>query len=254
MKIFDFEKGKIFGINFFDLFVIITVIFIGFMLYKTFSTSYPVYGGDEIHKADRDFKKLLSKGILVESEIEGKIVGLNKKVKINGIIIKSSRQSLTVREKDLSKVVVGGKTAEIEEIAAYKIIFKPLYKSTARFTFIVKDTEFSDFLDRLENLKKRLNAKDIIIYGHVFGKNVGVGIIDCYYCIEAVAMRDSIYLNHVSIRELRNLNFYVENSDLVIYVGFEECLNEKEIENVEKIIKDFGSRGIIIYSCIEKIL
>ncbi len=254
MKIIDFEKGKVFGVNFFDLFIIITLIFLGFMFYKTFSTSFPIYSGDEIHKADRDFKKLLSKGILVEAKVEGKIVGSDEKVKIDGIVVKSSRLSLTIREKDLSKVIVGGKNAEIEEIAADRIVFNPLYKSTLRFAFIAREMKFSEIITRLENLKKNLNAQDIIIYGNIFGKNIKAGIIDCYYCIEAVAARDYVYLNHVSIRELKKIDFYVENSDLTLYVGFRECLSEEEVKKAEKIIKDFGSRGIVIYSCIEKIL
>ncbi len=254
MRIIDFERGKIFGINFFDLFIIITVLFLSFMFYKTFSTSFPVYDGDEIHKADRDFKKLLSKGILVEAKVEGKIVGSDENIVVDGIVVKSNRLSLTIREKDLSKITVGGKTAELEEIAAKKIIFHPLYRSTVRFTAVAKNMKFSDLIQSLEELKKSLNAEDIVLYGNVFGKDIKAGIIDCYYCIDAVSMNDYVYLNYVSIRELKKIDFYIINSDLTIYVGFGKCLSEDEIKNVEEAVKKFGSRGIIIYTCIEKIL
>ncbi len=158
MKIIDMEKGRILGVNLIDLIVILVILGgVAAFAYYQRPVQEKTYAGFDIGKACTEYTWLSKAGFLVEAEIYGKW-NLNKSpCHVSGLISSSEVNRLYVILKNGEVVSVGGSQAYIEDIAAEKIIFKPLSSSTVKVVVkpVVLET-IGQLKEYLENISKTI--------------------------------------------------------------------------------------------------
>ncbi len=211
-------------------------------LQESFEAEKLEYRGDEIYKAVKDFKKLSSKGFMIEAEISGRFIGdpTERRVFLKGVVYKAGGGSLFLRLKDGTTLAVGGTMAYREDVAAEDIVFIPLYESVAKYHFIFKNTTLHDLINKIKNLKSK-NEK-ILISGFIVPKNVSSlknflksSNLECYYCVDAKVVNGYLYVDLILIEELEKIqNMGIDYANVNVYLG-KECIgvkNEICIENI----------------------
>ena len=175
MKVVDLKQGKIAGINFFDLLLVIVVIGALLYFYSNYRiTSSTTFSGYDISKACLKYTWLANAGFIVRAEIEGKWTINNSKVTVEGIVAKAEQDRLYIIV-DEALISIGGSTAYIENIAASSIKFIPLSSSVIRVTMYP-----ASYSSLTEMYSKIYNTSSIIAgeYGVSTIKFVGLIILD----------------------------------------------------------------------------
>ncbi|MDI6655587.1 MAG: hypothetical protein QME59_06855, partial [Candidatus Hydrothermarchaeota archaeon] len=72
MKLLDAKEGKFIGVNAVDLIVAVIVLFLIFSLGTKVMAKPLTFSGEQMYTAITAYKKLESKGFLIEANIEGK--------------------------------------------------------------------------------------------------------------------------------------------------------------------------------------
>ncbi|MEE8168730.1 MAG: TrmB family transcriptional regulator sugar-binding domain-containing protein [Candidatus Hydrothermarchaeales archaeon] len=164
MKLIDTKEGKLLGVNFIDLAVLLVVTFIAFSFANQILGKDLVFGGEEMYNAIQTYQKLSSKGFLVEAEITGKWIVDESDFHSNGLILAARGGSLTVKLRDGKTVGVGGSMGYLEDIAASDIIFQPLDNYV--LSLYIEPMEFSSYTELLDylNIKKQeLKADHLLL-------------------------------------------------------------------------------------------
>jgi hypothetical protein len=166
MKLIDAEKGKLFGVNVVDFFVLLLVVFLLFSFASKLLKPDFVYSGEEMYSAIQDYKKLDSKGFLVEAEIEGKWIVDEQEFRGRGVIAETRSGSFALRWKNGGVIWIGGSMAYLEDIAASRITFIPSDAYVAAFPIEAREFgSYADFIAYLEEKKAKLGADSLRVGG-----------------------------------------------------------------------------------------
>jgi len=125
-RLVDREQGKLLGINAFDLFVILIILFLSFSLIsRAFSPGEQVkeYSGLNIQNAALEFTRLSNYGFVVYGEIDGKWTVNGSQFRGTVLLVEALETRLIGRI-DGRMVTIGGPNAYLEDIAAKKIVFR----------------------------------------------------------------------------------------------------------------------------------
>ena len=153
-KLLDREKGKVLGVNAFDLFIILLILFLSFSLIsKVIRPEEHVkeYSGLNIQNAVLEFTKLNNLGFVVYGEIDGKWT-------INGsqfkgiILLVDALETRLIGRLNGRPVTIGGPNAYLEDLAAKKIVFRTETPSLIRVN-IKKPIIAGDLQELVENLR-----------------------------------------------------------------------------------------------------
>ena len=244
MKLIDKEKGKILGINVFDLLIIIGIILIVSSFISTVK-SKNTFDGSEIYKIAKIYRTALLKGFLIEAEIYGKDIVTKRELKLKGILVTASKGTLVIRTKDLEEISVGGPLAYMEEVSAKKIVLYPLYKYTVPIKYnvlVFNKSSLNYFLKELKNKYKYdyiMVSSDVIIQG----KNVDVKKLYNKYIYGRIVLKeisdDFIYL-YLTLYPLdRYLEIDFEKIIFIkpkIFLGYKKEPNVKAFNKFEEIL------------------
>lgn len=166
MKLINADKGKVLGVNAIDLFVLIIAAFLLFSFASKLLKADFVYSGDEMYNAIQDYRKLDSKGFLVEAEIEGTWIVDEQDFRGRGMIVDTRSGSFALKSEDGRVIWIGGSMAYLEDIAASRIIFRPSDAYVTRLTIESREFQsYESFLTYLEEKKKELGAESLRVGG-----------------------------------------------------------------------------------------
>jgi hypothetical protein len=166
MKIFDAKEGKLLGINFIDMFVLLVVAFLLFSFGSTVLLKDLTFSGDEMYSAIKQFEKLDEKGFLVEADVKGNWIGTEKEEFVTkGLIIRPTRGAFELKLNDGRILKLGGSMSYLEDIALKKIVFLPLDRHVAKLNTppTLEFSSYSAMLSYLKELKEKNGADHLII-------------------------------------------------------------------------------------------
>lgn len=166
MSFIDRERGRVFGVNAVDLFVAIVVAFIVFSLVSKLLSPPLVYSGEEMYSAIQDYRKLDTKGFLIEAQVEGKWIVDEEDFNGRGLIADTKSGSFALRTEDGRYIWIGGSMAYLEDIAADRIVFLP--SDNYVLTLTLEPREFGSFKELvafLESKKKEFRADTLRLGG-----------------------------------------------------------------------------------------
>ena len=177
MKIIDLKRGKIVGVSIIDLIVIIVVaIILWHFFYNQRVTSSQKFSGYDISKACYKYTWLSNAGFIVKAKVEGKYTLNGSKCIIEGLIYKAGQDRLYLMLYNGQKVTIGGSNAYIEDIAADKIEYIPLSKSTIKL--IVNPQKYNDLSEFLSSIQEIANIA-AGGYGVSTLKFTGMFVVSC---------------------------------------------------------------------------
>lgn len=163
MRLLDRKRGRIFGINLIDAFIIFIVIF-GIGSYISKPSDENVYRGNQMYSAIQDHQRLDSRGFLVEGVIEGIYLWDRTPFKETGIILPSSAGRLRLRNANGDVFVIGGEQAYIEDVAASSINLKPIDNYLVLFN--IDSLTFDDYpglITYLRSIKNNMQADHLYL-------------------------------------------------------------------------------------------
>lgn len=255
MKYIDREKGKIFGINLVDLVIGILALFMIFSFGSKILSEDLNFSGDEMYNAIQAFERFNNKGFLVYTEVEGRWIatGQEKKdssIAFSGLITGTKSGAFLTKNEKGEYEWIGGSMAYMEDIAADKMVFKPLDNYVAK-TYIpsMYFDSYGEMIDFLEDYKKSHGADHLMI-------SADMGIINPTMSpIEMLSDYNSNFLirnaNLISVTENEvSLGFRIAELDGLkavnpggekifigningIYLGFLEKPSLSEMESIE---------------------
>ncbi len=153
-KLLDREKGKILGINAFDLFVILLVLFLSFSLISRVirpGEQVKEYSGLNIQNAALEFTRLNNLGFVVYGQIDGKWTINGSQFKGTVLLVDALETRLMGRINGRS-VTIGGPNAYLEDLAAKTIVFRTESPSLIRVN-VKKPIMAGDLQELVENLR-----------------------------------------------------------------------------------------------------
>lgn len=153
MKVIDRAEGKIFGVNFVDLFVLLFVGYIVFSFAGQILSKDLVFGGEEMYNAIQSYQRLSSKGFLIEADVKGKWIADNSEFSEKGILLSTRGGSFVLKTRDGKLVTIGGSMAYLEDIAASEIVLEPLDNHV--LIMFSEPMEFPSYSELLAHLKER---------------------------------------------------------------------------------------------------
>ena len=166
MSLIDRERGRVFGVNAVDLFVAIVVLFLAFSLVSKILSPDLVYSGEEMYSAIQDYRKLDTKGFLIEAMVKGKWIVDEEEFEDRGLIADTKSGSFALRTPDGRYLWIGGSMAYIEDIAAEKITFKPSDNYVLPLTMEPREfNSYQELMVFLEEKKKEYRADTLRLGG-----------------------------------------------------------------------------------------
>lgn len=164
MKLVDFKKGKLFGVNIIDLAVVLLVLVLVFSFASEAVSKDLVYSGEQMHNAVVVYQKLDNRGFVIETEIKGKWVVDKVPFEETGLLIATTKGTFSFREKNGGIRTIGGSMAHREDIAANQIVLKPLDNYLVVFDLEPRSfTDFDEFLAYLDSLKSDVGSDHFYI-------------------------------------------------------------------------------------------
>ncbi len=227
MKVLDTGEGKILGINFIDLMVLLAAGFLLFSFASQILGKDLSFGGEEMYNAIQSYQRLDSKGFLIEADIKGKWIADESKFHEKGLLLATRGGSFVFKLKDGRRTTIGGSMGYIEDIAASSIDFLPLDNHVI-LLFIEPQgyTSYEEFLDSLDSMKEKLNADHLLLTADISLTRPGKGTKEI----------------HNELEEL-----YLVKSTPMIQGGVEETIfrvNLAELSELKKL--DMESQGITL--------
>lgn len=240
MKIAEFKKGKLFGVNIIDLAVILLVLVLIFSFASEAVSKDLVYSGEQMHNAVVEYQKLDNRGFVIETDIKGKWVVDKAPFEDSGLLIATTRGTFIFRRKSGEIRTIGGSMAHREDIAASKIILKPLDNYLIVFDHEPKSfTNFEEFLRYAEGLKSDIGSDHLYINvrlayeGDLSFTEVQTlrNQLESMYLLKDFAIMDAtergLLLNfrRISLEELKKLHIEsgaVTTNRMQIFAGYDE--------------------------------
>ncbi|MCS4541090.1 MAG: hypothetical protein HY929_02015 [Euryarchaeota archaeon] len=265
MKLIDREKGKIFGINFVDLIVLLGIlVLIGFLTFRYVSYTIETFefSGSDIYRAVSTYTILSTQGFLVKAEIKGVWTGERQPFSGGGLIVdaKSGQFVILLNHR---KVTVGGPLSYVEDIAADRIFLKCQSKSVVQAKMKGQTvSSFEEIQNKIKNLADSFieyspnnilatfkvgieisgmqsspavsQEVDNALYDQVFAK--GMTVITRENGFE-------ILFTHLSYNDLSSIdkilrqhNLYpqkIVTSSIDLYIGTEKLLSKNDANNIK---------------------
>lgn len=272
----DRKKGKLLGVNLFDLLVIAVFVFLAFMAISTAFKSSLNFDGEEVYKAVKAYNKMEKKGFLVEGEVEGKDIGnpYGESRVIEGVVKKAYGGTLEVENRYGDKTTVGGSMSYMEDFAASRVELKPLYRSVVAFYNAKRNYQsYSQFMESMEGLREESGAQHLVMEGEVQISRPSLGFPRfkarteaCYLCVESHAIKVdqghyTTNLNLVDLKEMKGLKLssgeVTLSKGFTIYLGYSQGLSRERVDRVYEILKSDGyliSESGASYVAIEELL
>ncbi len=161
MRLIDAEKGKVLGVNAFDLLILLLIIlFSGYYIYTTLvpPTQVSSYSGLNIQNAVLEYSRLSSLGYLVEARVEGVWTG-NKSAFNDDVLIAWAYETRLFGWYKGKRITIGGPNAYIEDIAASKITFKTTAPSIIRiYAYPLTASTLEKLADEVESLARMVTG------------------------------------------------------------------------------------------------
>jgi hypothetical protein len=164
VKAIDAKEGKLLGVNFIDLVVVIVVVFLLFNFGSKVLVKDLTYSGDEMYNAIQSYQRLDLKGFLVETDIEGKWIADEVEFSGKGIITETRSGALALKTPDGKTLWVGGSMGYFEDIATSKLRFRPIDNYVT--TVYIEPRSFSTYnemLDYFKALKTEYQADHLFV-------------------------------------------------------------------------------------------
>ena len=240
MKILEFKKGKILGVNIIDFAVILLVLVLLSSFASVAISKEFVYSGEQMHNAVVEFQKLDNRGFIIEGLIKGKWVVDEEPFEEQGLLTSTTRGTFVFRRKDGEIRTIGGVMAHREDIAATTLTLKPLDRYLVVFDIEPKAfTSFDELLTYLEDLKSEIGSDHLYIDVRLaYEKGLSFSEVqtlrnqlESIYLLKDFAIMDAtergILLNfrRINLEELKNIQ--VETSPVTtnrmrIFAGYDK--------------------------------
>ncbi len=164
MKLADFKKGRLFGINIIDLAVILLVLVLLFSFVSEAVSQELVYSGEQMHNAVVEYQKLDNRGFVIETDIKGKWVVDEAPFIETGLLTATTRGTFIFRVKNGEIRTIGGSMAHREDIAASQIILRPLDNYLVVFNLEPKSfSNYDEFIVYLYGLQSEIGSDNLYI-------------------------------------------------------------------------------------------
>ncbi|MFQ5815442.1 MAG: TrmB family transcriptional regulator sugar-binding domain-containing protein [Candidatus Hydrothermarchaeaceae archaeon] len=164
MKLVDAREGKVLGVNFVDLMVLIIVGFIVFSFAGQILSKDLTFGGEEMYNAIQTFQKLDSKGFLLEADVSGNWVADDSEFHSKGLLLSTSGGAFVMKLEEGKMIRLGGSMAYLEDIAVSKVTLLPLDNHVVLLHSDPRDfSSFQEFLGYLESRKAELGADHLLL-------------------------------------------------------------------------------------------
>ncbi len=164
MKLVDAKEGKILGINFIDLAVLLIVGFIVVSFASQVLAKDLTFGGEEMYNAIQVYQKLDSKGFLMEADVEGRWIADGSEFRSRGLLVSTRGGAFVIKLRDGKVIDLGGSMAYLEDIAVEEITLAPLdnYVVTI-FTEPMDFPSYQGLLSYLASKKAEMRADHIFL-------------------------------------------------------------------------------------------
>ena len=216
MKAIDTRKGRVFGVNFIDLIVVLVVVFLLFNFGSKVLVKDLTYSGDEMYNAIQTYQRLDLKGFLVETDIDGKWIADEKEFSGKGIITETKAGAFAVKTPDGKNLWVGGSMGYFEDVAASQLRFRPIDNHVT--TLYLEPRSFSNYeqmLDYFRGIKQEYRADHLLIsLDHVTFLNPSDSTQKIFNDFDGMYMLKYVGLVQTSGREATFKILLVELSEL----------------------------------------
>jgi hypothetical protein len=235
--------------------ILITLASLAYKFYNGNENAYE-FNGNEMYKCAWVAEKILNKNFPLNATIIGKWTASKKP--FNGTVeIYNAKGGTLYAIYNKTPITIGGELAYQEDIAAEKIILKPIGKCIIKYeTDSIEGTSFEDIADAIKNTTKNfdgLDVVDVIVEGRLgvdaktfspterqrilndFDADVKKGM-NIYFIEDGVMISGKFSLN-----ALKNLDNYINSSNvltskLTVYVVIDNSINEIPNKIKEKYI------------------
>jgi hypothetical protein len=227
MKLIDVREGKVLGVNFVDLLVLLVVGFIAFSFASQILSEDLTFGGEEMYNAIQAFQKLDSKGFLLEADVKGKWIADDSEFHSKGLLLSTSGGAFVMKLKDGRIIRLGGSMAYIEDIAVSEMTILPLYNHVVLlFSEPMDFSSYEEFLEYLEFRKSGLDADHLLLTADISFRNPSEGTKEIHNELEKLYLvkstpivgsggGESIFrVNLVELSELKSLR--IESDGLTL--------------------------------------
>ncbi len=219
MKPINAKEGKVLGINFIDLMILLVVGFIMFSFASQILTKDLTFGGEEMYNAIQAFQKLDSKGFLLEADVTGKWIADEGEFHSKGLLLSTSGGSFVMKLEDGKLIRLGGSMAYLEDIAVSEMTLKPLDNYVVLIHSDPKGfASYQEFLGYLESRKEELGADHLLLTSDISFKKPVKGTKEIHNELEKLylvkstpivgsGVDESLFrVNLVKLSELMSLN------------------------------------------------
>jgi len=189
MKLIEAREGKVLGINFIDLMILFVVGFIVFNFTSQMLSKDLTFGGEETYNAIQAFRKLDSKGFLLEADVNGKWIADESEFNSKGLLLSVSGGAFAMKLEDGKGVRLGGSMAYLEDIAISEMTLKPLDNYVILLHFDPMEfSSYQEFLDFLESKKSEHGADHLLLTADISFKKPEKGTKEIHNELEKLYM------------------------------------------------------------------
>jgi hypothetical protein len=162
--VIDTKEGRLFGVNFIDLLVVIVVAFLLFNFGSKVLIKDLTYSGDEMYNSIQTYQRLDLKGFLVEADIDGKWIADETEFSGKGIITETRSGAFALKTPEGKNIWVGGSMGYFEDIATSQLRFRPIDNYVT--TIYLEPRSFSNYgemLDYFRGIKQEYQSDHLLI-------------------------------------------------------------------------------------------
>ncbi len=156
-------------IGYLEILIIVTILITsGALIYKFVNSSSKndnsyEFDGDQMYKCTWVAENIMKKNFPLYAYIEGKWTSSNKDFN-DIVLITNARGGTLTAQYNNDKITIGGEMAYTEDIAAKKIILKPLGNSIIEYTINpIAGSSFKDIKNKIENTEPNYSNENIKI-------------------------------------------------------------------------------------------
>jgi len=164
VKAIDTKEGRLFGVNFIDLIVVIVVVFLLFNFGSKVLVKDLTYSGDEMYNAIQGYQRLDLKGFLVEADVDGKWISDETLFSGKGVITETRSGAFSLKTPDGKNLWIGGSMSYFEDIATSKLRFRPVDNYVT--TIYLEPNTFSNYpemVNYFNGIKQEYGADHLLI-------------------------------------------------------------------------------------------
>jgi len=227
MKMIETREGKVLGINFIDLMILLVVGFIMFNFTSQMLSKDLTFGGEETYNAIQAFRKLDSKGFLLEADVNGNWIADESEFNTRGLLLSVSGGAFAMKLDDGKVVRLGGSMAYLEDIAISEMTIKPLDNYVILLHFDPMEfSSYQEFLGFIESKKAEHGADHLLLTTDISFKNLEKGTKEIHNEFEKLyrvkstpllgsGVDESLFrVNLAELSELKQLNIESEGVTL----------------------------------------